>query len=199
MITTYTICFNIRKELRFAHRIYSYLFLSIGSQSKWWSFSLNLYLIFVIENQVQTECLNIVTMNFIYQIVNICNKLSISCRCEKVKTLKLSLSLIKHHDMTYGEWKYSSTILNLGREQTAATCSHWFLAPGFFYPEDGGNMFLRNVCSHKIYTAPHARKRHSLLVCSVCELWTQIRLQPLSPLYTVGLQPNCLTLILNLI
>jgi hypothetical protein len=25
----------------------------------------------------------------------------------------------------------------------AATCSRWFLARGFFYPEDGGDTFLR--------------------------------------------------------
>jgi hypothetical protein len=31
----------------------------------------------------------------------------------------------------------------------------------FFYPEDGGDTFLRNVVSHKIYTAPHPRRRHS--------------------------------------
>jgi hypothetical protein len=31
----------------------------------------------------------------------------------------------------------------------------------FFYPENGGDMFLRNVGSHKIYTAPHPRRRHS--------------------------------------
>jgi hypothetical protein len=30
----------------------------------------------------------------------------------------------------------------------------WLLASGFFYPEDGGDTFLRNVDSHKIYTAP---------------------------------------------
>jgi hypothetical protein len=30
-------------------------------------------------------------------------------------------------------------------KQTAATCSRWFTARGFFYPEDGGVMFLRNV------------------------------------------------------
>jgi hypothetical protein len=28
---------------------------------------------------------------------------------------------------------------------TAATCLGWFLACGFFYPEDGSNMFPRNV------------------------------------------------------
>jgi hypothetical protein len=28
--------------------------------------------------------------------------------------------------------------------QSAATCSYWFLALGFFYPEDGDNTFLRN-------------------------------------------------------
>jgi hypothetical protein len=43
----------------------------------------------------------------------------------------------------------------------AATCSRWFLARGFFYLEDGGVTFLRNVGSHKIYTAPHPRRRHS--------------------------------------
>jgi hypothetical protein len=42
------------------------------------------------------------------------------------------------------------------------TCSLWFLARGFFYPEDGGDMFLRNVGSfHRIYMAPHPRSRHS--------------------------------------
>jgi hypothetical protein len=45
--------------------------------------------------------------------------------------------------------------------ESAATCSRWFLARGFFYPEDGGDTFLRNVGSHKIYTAPHPRRRHS--------------------------------------
>jgi hypothetical protein len=37
----------------------------------------------------------------------------------------------------------------------------WFLARGFFYPEDGGDTFLRNVGSHKIYMVPHPRRRHS--------------------------------------
>jgi hypothetical protein len=31
------------------------------------------------------------------------------------------------------------------------------------YPEDGGDTFLRNVGSHKIYTEPHPRTRHSSL------------------------------------
>jgi hypothetical protein len=34
-------------------------------------------------------------------------------------------------------------------------------AHGFFYSEDGGDRFHRNVGSHKIYTAPHPRRRHS--------------------------------------
>jgi hypothetical protein len=29
--------------------------------------------------------------------------------------------------------------------QSAATCSRWFTARGFFYPEAGGHAFLRNV------------------------------------------------------
>jgi hypothetical protein len=46
-------------------------------------------------------------------------------------------------------------------ENSAATCSRWFLACGFFYPEDGGITFLRNIGSNKIYMAPHHRRRHS--------------------------------------
>jgi hypothetical protein len=46
---------------------------------------------------------------------------------------------------------------------TAATCSRWFLARRFFYLEDGGDTFLRSVISfHRIYTAPHPRRRYSL-------------------------------------
>jgi hypothetical protein len=45
--------------------------------------------------------------------------------------------------------------------QSAGTCSRWSLARGFFYPEDGGDTFLRNVGSHKTYTAPHPRRRRS--------------------------------------
>jgi hypothetical protein len=45
---------------------------------------------------------------------------------------------------------------------SAATCSRWFFARGFFYPEDGGDSILRNVGSiDHIYTAPHPRRRHS--------------------------------------
>jgi hypothetical protein len=29
--------------------------------------------------------------------------------------------------------------------QSAATWPHWFFARGFFYPEDGGDKFFRNV------------------------------------------------------
>jgi hypothetical protein len=46
---------------------------------------------------------------------------------------------------------------------TSATCSRWFLARGFFYHEDGGNKFLRNIVSHKNYTAPHPPKKCILL------------------------------------
>jgi hypothetical protein len=35
---------------------------------------------------------------------------------------------------------------------------------GFFYPEDGGDTFFRNVGSYKTYAAPHPRGRHSLPV-----------------------------------
>jgi hypothetical protein len=45
---------------------------------------------------------------------------------------------------------------------SAATCSRWFLALEFFYPENGGDTFLRNVGSHKICTAPHPRRLYFL-------------------------------------
>jgi hypothetical protein len=44
--------------------------------------------------------------------------------------------------------------------QSAATCSRWFPARGFFYPEDEGNTLLRNVDLNNIYTAPDPRRRH---------------------------------------
>jgi hypothetical protein len=31
------------------------------------------------------------------------------------------------------------------KTKSAATCSSWFLARGFSYPEDGGDTFFRNV------------------------------------------------------
>jgi hypothetical protein len=43
-------------------------------------------------------------------------------------------------------------------EEPAADCSHLFTLVSrsrIIYPEDGGDTFLRNVASHKIYTAPH--------------------------------------------
>jgi hypothetical protein len=42
--------------------------------------------------------------------------------------------------------------------------SHWFLAHGFFCPEDGGDTFLRNFGSHEMYTAAHPRRRNSSFV-----------------------------------
>jgi hypothetical protein len=41
-------------------------------------------------------------------------------------------------------------ISNENVNNSEATCSHWFLDCEFFYPEDGGDTFLRNVGSHKI-------------------------------------------------
>jgi hypothetical protein len=37
----------------------------------------------------------------------------------------------------------------------------WFITHGFFYLEDGGDTFLRNIGSHKIYTVLHPRRWHS--------------------------------------
>jgi hypothetical protein len=53
------------------------------------------------------------------------------------------------------------------------TCSRWFLARGFVYPEDEGLTFLRNVGSHKILLAPHPRRRHSSKI-NLAKTWRQV-------------------------
>jgi hypothetical protein len=52
--------------------------------------------------------------------------------------------------------------------QSEATCSRWFLARDFFYPEVGGDTFLRNVGSHNIYMEPHPRRRNSSYYTDIC-------------------------------
>jgi hypothetical protein len=56
---------------------------------------------------------------------------------------------------------------------TTKNAVFWDVAPyrscvnrrfGGTYPEDGGDTFLRDIGSHKIYTAPHPRRRHSALI-----------------------------------
>jgi hypothetical protein len=63
-------------------------------------------------------------------------------------------------------WRYVDLVgTDVSEEQMAisllATCSRWFLARGFFYPDVGGDTLLRNVCSHKIHMEPHSRRRQS--------------------------------------
>jgi hypothetical protein len=55
------------------------------------------------------------------------------------------------------------TAVTMKNVVAAATCSRWFLARGFFYPEDEDDTFLRKVSSHKIWMAPHPRRRRSSL------------------------------------
>jgi hypothetical protein len=50
------------------------------------------------------------------------------------------------------------TAVTMTADEAAATCSRWFLACRFFYPEDRGDTILRNVGSHRNYTAPQPRK-----------------------------------------
>jgi hypothetical protein len=68
-----------------------------------------------------------------------------------------------------GMWHRVDPQVRNQREQVAAVCS-WFLARRFFYPEDGGDAFLRNVGSHTIYMVPHPRRRHSSGVTTVWPL-----------------------------
>jgi hypothetical protein len=60
--------------------------------------------------------------------------------------------------------------------QAAATCSTLFLACGFFYPEDGGNTFLRNVGLYKIYTVTHPRRLYSSMTKKITNFWDDILL-----------------------
>jgi hypothetical protein len=45
---------------------------------------------------------------------------------------------------------------------------------GCFYTEDGCDTFVRSFGSHKIYTAPHPRRRHSS-----CEIWVHLHIPSL--------------------
>jgi hypothetical protein len=73
-----------------------------------------------------------------------------------------------------------------GEEPDADACSPWFLARRFFYPEDGGDTFLRNVGSHKIYTAPHPRGRHSSLGS-----WLRIPLEAGMCVHSIPVSVSC--------
>jgi hypothetical protein len=48
--------------------------------------------------------------------------------------------------------------INVAFLNSGATCSRWFLARRFFYPEDGGDTILRNVGSYRSYMALQPRK-----------------------------------------
>jgi hypothetical protein len=62
---------------------------------------------------------------------------------------------------TFAEKNFSRKQHHQVHTVAVATCSRWFLARGFFWLEDGGDSFIRNVRLHNIYTAPHPRRRHS--------------------------------------
>jgi hypothetical protein len=65
----------------------------------------------------------------------------------------------------------------------AATCTRSFLARGFFYPEDVGDTFLRNVGSHKS-TRPHIPEDGFLH-------WKPQTLQPIICRYEVWASEEC--------
>jgi hypothetical protein len=65
-----------------------------------------------------------------------------------------------------------------GEPEWASSCR--FLARRFFYHEDGGDTILRNVDSHKNYTAPHPRngilhshRRENLKYYKLNLYWTE--------------------------
>jgi hypothetical protein len=80
-----------------------------------------------------------------------------------LKQLQLATALRPVTVPTVRSWMSAiSHDLNEYKSSSAATCSRWFFARGFFYPEDVDDTILRNVGSiDHIYTAPHPRRRHS--------------------------------------
>jgi hypothetical protein len=52
--------------------------------------------------------------------------------------------------------------------QSAATCSRWFPARGFFYPEDGGDMFPETSFNARS-TQRHIPEDGILNITMVCE------------------------------
>jgi hypothetical protein len=58
-------------------------------------------------------------------------------------------------------------VMNQREQVSAVTCSRWFLARGFFCPEDEGDTFLRNVGSRKIYTRATSQKTAFCIVTAV--------------------------------
>jgi hypothetical protein len=80
--------------------------------------------------------------------------------CISLNTLCCNVFYIRHTNINES---YHVIAFHTFRNVLAATCSHGFLVHRFFYPEDGGNTFLYNIGSHKIYMAPHPRRRHSWL------------------------------------
>jgi hypothetical protein len=53
---------------------------------------------------------------------------------------------------------------NLVWSDVSEECVIWKSAHRVFYLEDGGNTFLRNVGSYKMYKAPHPRRRHGSIL-----------------------------------
>jgi hypothetical protein len=66
--------------------------------------------------------------------------------------------------------RYTSTSM-----EAAATCSSWFLALGFFYLEDGGDTFLRNIGSHKIHGATSQNTQFFIIIALKTSNLTRIR------------------------
>jgi hypothetical protein len=63
-------------------------------------------------------------------------------------------------------WSSFQTCVLLTVNQSASSDNFFYVCeflslPRFLYPEDGGDMFLRNVGFYKINAAPHFRRRHS--------------------------------------
>jgi hypothetical protein len=62
-------------------------------------------------------------------------------------------------------WRMPSSAMwchvGLVRNVLASRLLTLFLAHGFFYPEDGGDMFLRNVGYQNTHMAAHPRRRRS--------------------------------------
>jgi hypothetical protein len=96
------------------------------------------------------------------QAPSCCNHIQTSYRCYLLQTVisaRVAVQCAWSTRSSLVQWRRTETqqLLTTGLQDT-------FSLPEFFYPENGGNMFIRNVGSHENYKAEHPRKRYSSTV-----------------------------------
>jgi hypothetical protein len=69
--------------------------------------------------------------------------------------IEIALKMIIKKKRAFSFQTYLILYIRFGVFTAAATCSRGSSLADFFHSEDGGDLFLRNIGSHKNYTALH--------------------------------------------